>query len=238
MKKINLFVIIFLLLLVIAGLVVANFFLYQIYFTKNNLMPEQNTNLVSSPVQAAVYKEYALEDTFPIIEKNYPDWIARWKKVNPDFSLQWQRRNENTGEQEFSQKGDGEIGLKSSDDFIGDLADLNKDLLALSPDKKMAVNIYSGGDPDTDVKLIDLGKKKSKTILSCGPDCGFNHAFWLDNNTFFVLAQGLGMHEMIGKGTYYTVMPLIELYNLEKNSHKTFAGFEVEEEYFYKQLGL
>lgn len=118
----------------------------------------------------------------------FRDWIVEWRKVDPYVSPT-----------EFSLRSSGVVvPVRPGEEIVpATLLPPLAERYVWSPDKTRFVDYLSAyGEPDSAVTAYDrLGDRKVETLAFCGTPCGFDSAFWIDNDRVVVFGSEESVHE-------------------------------------------
>lgn len=177
--------------------------------------------------------EIILTDLEEKIKTEAPEWYKNWLGSDSGTNLSM-----------FIKSGD-ENSITDTEypyDFKENRSDLRekKSYYIYSPDKTKILDpngqIFLGEedgkiveylDVDSNVKLINLKTNKFKQVASCGTPCGFNDAFWVNNDLFVVLGQSIGKKGFDHCQIYEECMsPNLYIFDLKNNKYISYQGPE------------
>jgi len=84
----------------------------------------------------------------------------------------------------------------------------------------VAEGLKSGVGIDTDISVVAVKERKRKTFLFCGTPCGFDDAFWINDNLFVVV----GWSESYRRKDEIFYLADIYICNLRKGSYVCYRG--------------
>jgi hypothetical protein len=231
MKKSFLYILVLitLLLLVFIGLLA-----YHNLSLQNSLVklqtPDQNQNLNASNLNLAPAPQlepekkafdpanFKIGDYRSIFQVYTANWYDKWAKHDQDFI------------DKFTKLGTGDLDFKMEYDLAtSSLTDLKPHLY--SPDRKYYLSVVYGGDPDTQVDLLDVAQGKAKQLMNCGTPCLYENGYWFDTDNFIVVASEEVFFEEAPGMKYYEVpyAPYIYHYNLAASTVTTYKGISVKQ---------
>lgn len=182
--------------------------------------PNPKTGIIEKKFDPTNFNIANYED---IIKKYNTNWYERWAKHDIGFL------------EKFNEQTSDMIDFNSYDYDLQPYHIINNKEHLYSPDKKYLLNVVYGGDPDTQVDLVNLGNKKVKTLLNCGTACLYENGYWFDDDNFMVVGT-VEDYDYSGDREYYDqyMKPVMYLYNLLGNMVTVYEGIKVTQWDFYE----
>ncbi len=160
---------------------------------------------------------FQISDYENVFQKYMTSWYRRWAKHDIDFL------------DKFKKSSTGEISVIMEYDMKPyHLKNLQDQMY--SPNGKYLLNVVYGGDPDTQVDLINLETSNVKNLLNCGTPCLYESGYWFDNDNFVVVASSEDFDGYESGIDYYDIPyeAIVYHYNLKDNTVTTYKGISLK----------